>query len=98
MKATGTGISVDLQTLCFNIKTCDLDVGAIVTNTTIEVQGQLLNGWRFEESRLDQQHWVAVALKINKTKISNVCWRGMLRGRRGNELVETSGTKLHILF
>ena len=68
MKATGTGISVDLQSLCFNVVTSELDVGVTATDTTIEVEGQTLNEWRFEESRLDEHHWVAVALKVNEDK------------------------------
>ena len=72
VKATGTGISVDLQTLNFNVGTAELDVGVVATNTTVEVEGRRLEDWRFEESRLDEQHWAAVALQVKHTKNTKV--------------------------
>lgn len=62
VKATGTGIAVDLQEISFRIKTNNLTVGAVVTDTELFVNGSRLEDWNFEETLLDESHCVAVAL------------------------------------
>jgi len=62
VKATGTGIAVDLQKISFKIKTSDLRIDEVVTDTELYVNGTRLEDWNFEESLLDENHCVAVAL------------------------------------
>ncbi|GFG37559.1 hypothetical protein Cfor_09600 [Coptotermes formosanus] len=62
VKATGTGIAVDLQKISFRVKTSELRIGAVVTDTELYVNGTRLEDWHFEESLLDENHCVAVAL------------------------------------
>lgn len=63
VKGTGTGIAVDLQQVSFKIKTSDLRIGSVVTDTELYVNGDHLEDWSFEESLLDEDHCVAVALR-----------------------------------
>ncbi|KDR21166.1 L-aminoadipate-semialdehyde dehydrogenase-phosphopantetheinyl transferase [Zootermopsis nevadensis] len=62
VKATGTGIAVNLQQINFKIKSSNLRTGAVVTDTELFVNGNHLEDWSFEESLLDENHCVAVAL------------------------------------
>ena len=62
VKATGTGIVVDLQKISFKIKTSDLRIDAVVTDTELYINGTHLEDWNFEESLLDENHCVTVAL------------------------------------
>jgi 4'-phosphopantetheinyl transferase len=70
VKATGTGIAVDLQQISFRIKTNALTVGAVVTDTELYVSGNRLEDWNFEESLLDESHCVSVALN-GRDKVSD---------------------------
>lgn len=60
VKATGTGIVVDLQNLEFRVKTKELLTGSYVTDTQLYVGG-MAQQWRFEEVLLGD-HVVAVAV------------------------------------
>jgi hypothetical protein len=62
VKATGTGITVDLQQISFRVKTSYLRMGTVVTDTELYVNGIHLEDWNFEECLLDENHCVAVAL------------------------------------
>lgn len=62
VKNVGVGITVDLQKISFTTK-ADLKEGNIVTNTCLDVDGVRQTNWRFEESLLDSEHIVAVALE-----------------------------------
>jgi 4'-phosphopantetheinyl transferase len=62
VKATGTGIVVDLQRISFRVNTSVLRMGVVVTDTELYVNGNHLEDWSFEESLLDENHCVAVAL------------------------------------
>lgn len=62
VKNVGVGITVDLQTISFAIQTPDLSIFHPVTNTTLSVDGKPMQNWLFEESLLDNEHCVAVAL------------------------------------
>jgi phosphopantetheinyl transferase len=65
VNTTGTGIAVGLQKISFRVKTSDLRIGAEVTDTELYVNGTRLEDWNFEESLLDENHCVTVALNGN---------------------------------
>uniref|UniRef100_A0A1B6KSW7 L-aminoadipate-semialdehyde dehydrogenase-phosphopantetheinyl transferase n=1 Tax=Graphocephala atropunctata TaxID=36148 RepID=A0A1B6KSW7_9HEMI len=60
-KATGTGITVDLQKICFKLNSLVLSQNVIVDNTEVYVEGQKQEGWKFEESMIDGDHIATVA-------------------------------------
>lgn len=62
-KATGTGITVDLQNISFKLNNLVLLENSIVTDTEVFVGGIKQIKWRFEESLVDKNHIVAVAIK-----------------------------------
>lgn len=70
VKATGTGIGVDLQQISFRIKTSDIRIGTVVTDTELYVNDNHLEDWNFEESLLDENHCVAVAMS-RKSRVSD---------------------------
>lgn len=63
VKCIGVGITVDLRKIDFHIST-PLAKGANTVNLTTRVQlnGQTEDNWHFEETRLDDEHCVAVAI------------------------------------
>ena len=61
VKATGTGITVDLQSLNFLVAGA-VEVGRVESGTRLELAGQPAD-WRFEESLLDEDHIVSVAVE-----------------------------------
>lgn len=63
VKNVGVGISMDLQKIDFMINTMTLSTDQIATDTTVKVNGNLLENWIFEESLIDNEHCVAVALE-----------------------------------
>jgi 4'-phosphopantetheinyl transferase superfamily len=64
VKATGTGITVNLQDLSF--QTMDKLSTPVITGTTLLKKGNLLTDWTFEESVLDtSEHCVSVARNFN---------------------------------
>lgn len=71
VKAIGVGITVNLQSLCFQINdTNHLKANEITRTTKLEVGGKILD-WVFEESLLDKDHCVAVALQEKDSVLSN---------------------------
>ncbi|PSN48821.1 L-aminoadipate-semialdehyde dehydrogenase-phosphopantetheinyl transferase [Blattella germanica] len=62
VKAVGTGITVDLQRISFKVNSPKLEMGHIVTDTELYVNGRHLKDWNFEESLIDEEHCVAVAI------------------------------------
>lgn len=65
VKNIGVGITVDLQKICFGVKTPRVNVGSFVTDTNLTVNGELIHDWTFEETMLDPTHCVAVAVNLN---------------------------------
>lgn len=64
VKNTGVGITIDLQSIEFAVRTPQLRLGdRPVTDTTLSVSGTPLIGWTFEESLLDDTHSVCVAVR-----------------------------------
>lgn len=66
-KNIGVGITMDLQSIDFKLKTDDLAIDHITRDTVVSVGRQLQRNWIFEESLLDDDHCVAVAVE-NPTK------------------------------
>lgn len=64
VKAEGTGIYSDLKTISFSCPTTELDQETVVEDSIVRVDGQPLSDWHFEESLLDKDHTVAVAIKL----------------------------------
>lgn len=79
VKAEGFGITIDLQSTSFTCPTTTLQVSTLVSDTVLQVNGQFLSGWRFQECLLDPDHCVSVALQqvsnteeeSKKGKVSN---------------------------
>lgn len=63
VKNVGIGISMDLQKIDFMIKTKTLSTNKTAMDTVVNVNGEVLDNWIFEESLIDNEHCVAVAVK-----------------------------------
>lgn len=64
VKAIGKGITIDLREIDFKTNS-RLVANTVTTNTVLYING-LRQDWLFEESLLDSQHCIAVALQENK--------------------------------
>ncbi|KAJ8909696.1 hypothetical protein NQ315_002736 [Exocentrus adspersus] len=62
VKATGVGITVNLQDISFKINTNILSKEFIVNDTQLYVKGLKLEEWEFQEMLIDDFHCVSVAL------------------------------------
>lgn len=62
-KNIGVGITMDLQSIDFKLKTDELAIDHITRDTSVSVDGKLQRNWIFEESLLDDEHCVAVAVE-----------------------------------
>lgn len=62
VKNIGVGITVDLEKINFQPKE-SLSTSTIARSTSVSVNGSQMNNWVFEESLLDHNHCVAVAVK-----------------------------------
>lgn len=65
VKALGIGIVIDLKTIDFKTNS-KLIPGKLICDTVLRWKGDIQN-WLFEESLLDSEHCVAVALQENET-------------------------------
>ncbi|XP_020711561.2 L-aminoadipate-semialdehyde dehydrogenase-phosphopantetheinyl transferase [Athalia rosae] len=63
-KAVGEGITIDLSRIVFKVNS-DLVAGSLIKDTELYVDG-IKQSWLFEESLIDSNHCVAVALQENK--------------------------------
>ncbi|XP_071951390.1 L-aminoadipate-semialdehyde dehydrogenase-phosphopantetheinyl transferase-like [Antedon mediterranea] len=63
IKAIGIGLGFNLQRISFKPETITLTPGTIVTDTKLVLDGSLAEQWKFQETKLDDNHFVAVALK-----------------------------------
>lgn len=65
VKNIGVGITIDLQQISFDVRTPCLSVGHVVSDTclTLSGGGAVQTDWIFEESLLDGDHCVAVAIR-----------------------------------
>lgn len=62
-KNIGIGILTNLQRINFSIKTDCLNKFQVVVDSTVDTDGDECRNWIFEESLLDDQHCVAVAIQ-----------------------------------
>lgn len=62
VKATGTGITIDLRTIVFKVNSKVLRRGDYVSDTVLYVNGIEQQKWEFHESLIDESHCVCVAL------------------------------------
>ncbi|XP_071445511.1 L-aminoadipate-semialdehyde dehydrogenase-phosphopantetheinyl transferase [Hetaerina americana] len=62
VKATGTGITVDLQSISFRIPSEVLSANHISKDSAVFLNGVAMNEWIFEESLVNDEHCVAVAI------------------------------------
>ncbi|KAG8325120.1 L-aminoadipate-semialdehyde dehydrogenase-phosphopantetheinyl transferase [Homalodisca vitripennis] len=76
-KAVGTGITGDLRNISFNLKSHKLSSNVIVDDTEVFIGGCKCGSWKFEETMIDREHIVTVALndrernfKIHRNKCS----------------------------
>lgn len=67
VKATGTGIGRDLQSVEFQINTKELSPQNVTSDTNFFLDEDEMDGWLFEETKLDDLHQVAVALGPSHT-------------------------------
>jgi len=72
VKAVGSGLGINLQTLEFQpIGTpCE---GTVICDTTIKIDGARDDRWKFEETLLDDDHVVGVALSDAKSESQPFC-------------------------
>lgn len=68
VKALGVGIGYRLDRLSFQVHTPKLNQDTVTTDTQLLVDGELVKDWLFEESLIDSDHTVAVALSPLSTK------------------------------
>ncbi|NXL16201.1 ADPPT transferase, partial [Setophaga kirtlandii] len=62
LKAIGVGIGFNLQRIEFNVSPLTLEIGKVYKETKMFLDGEKEEEWTFEETRLDDNHHVAVAL------------------------------------
>lgn len=62
VKNIGVGLTVDLRSKSFSVRTPLLSTQSVVTDTSISIDNVPKDNWLFEESLLDDEHCVAVAL------------------------------------
>lgn len=62
VKADGSGITTDLRRFTFYCPTRNLRPESIISDTSVSIDGKEARKWIFEETLLDDQHIVSVAL------------------------------------
>ncbi|KAI5188352.1 L-Aminoadipate-Semialdehyde Dehydrogenase-Phosphopantetheinyl Transferase [Manis pentadactyla] len=63
IKAIGVGLEFELQRPEFDISPLNLDIGQVYKETHLFLDGEEEKEWAFEESKVDEHHFVAVALR-----------------------------------
>ncbi|KFO25648.1 L-aminoadipate-semialdehyde dehydrogenase-phosphopantetheinyl transferase [Fukomys damarensis] len=63
IKAIGVGLGFELQRLEFDISPLNLEIGQVYKETRLFLDGEEEKEWVFEESKIDEHHFVAVALR-----------------------------------
>lgn len=64
VKNLGLGLTIPLKDISFSIKTIELKIGELVTDTVVYQSNVLCKDWVFVETLLDEAHAVAVSLRI----------------------------------
>lgn len=78
VKNIGVGITIDLQSVDFRLSTDYLSTTDIVRDTVVSFEGARQNNWLFEESLLDNDHCVAVAVKNPSTEYDELSQNDLL--------------------
>lgn len=86
VKAEGFGISVDLRKITFTCPTDHLRRERLTTDTQLSVDQKLMSEWSFEESLIDEDHCVAVA--VCRTESPACEQEAVFRTITANELIE----------
>ncbi|XP_059480587.1 L-aminoadipate-semialdehyde dehydrogenase-phosphopantetheinyl transferase [Neocloeon triangulifer] len=71
VKATGTGITVNLQNLSFATSSRIGSTSSSLTDTILYESEVPLNDWTFEESMLDEKHCVSLCRNFNVNNVEN---------------------------
>lgn len=77
VKLVGFGIGYSLRRLNFTVHSA-LSVGRTVNDTDVQVDGRLQIDWKFEETMLDDNHIVCVALRQLPKVVSDVSSSGIV--------------------
>lgn len=72
VKNIGVGITINLQKIDFQLNTECLTKDNIVRNSVVSVDGEISNDWIFEESLLDDDYCVAVAMKNTSSAYNEI--------------------------
>ena len=67
VKAVGTGLNLDLQTLDFRVGSAEVAAGRVEEGTVLVREGAA-TAWRFQESRIDSEHLASVCLEEGEEK------------------------------
>ena len=62
VKAVGTGLNLDLQTLDFRVSSAEVAAGGVEEGTVLVREGAATT-WRFQECRIDAEHLASVCLE-----------------------------------
>ncbi|XP_053205151.1 L-aminoadipate-semialdehyde dehydrogenase-phosphopantetheinyl transferase-like isoform X2 [Panonychus citri] len=65
VKAKAIGIGYELRRIQFNCPTINVPINQIVNDTLVNHDGLLSNNWMFEESLIDGNHFISVALSAD---------------------------------
>ncbi|XP_058125252.1 L-aminoadipate-semialdehyde dehydrogenase-phosphopantetheinyl transferase [Anopheles ziemanni] len=63
VKNVGVGITIDLRKISFRMRSDLLARDRVASDTTLRVNDEPMQSWRFEESLIDRDHCVAVSLE-----------------------------------
>lgn len=73
VKNIGVGITINLQSIDFRLHTQHLFMDHVIRDSQVCANGNLLPNWIFEESMLDGDHCVAVAITNPTAEYLNLC-------------------------
>jgi 4'-phosphopantetheinyl transferase len=88
VKAEGFGISVDLEKISFSCPTASLSTDTLTSDTKLSVDGKQMSDWIFEETLIDQDHCVAVALNHNPASSRSDGDEPVFRKVTANDLIQ----------
>ncbi|XP_006509940.1 L-aminoadipate-semialdehyde dehydrogenase-phosphopantetheinyl transferase isoform X2 [Mus musculus] len=63
IKAIGVGLGFEMQRLEFDVSPLNMDIGQVYKETCLILDGEEEKEWAFEESKIDEHHFVAVAVR-----------------------------------
>ncbi|XP_014662961.1 PREDICTED: L-aminoadipate-semialdehyde dehydrogenase-phosphopantetheinyl transferase-like [Priapulus caudatus] len=72
IKAVGIGIGFELKRMEFHIYSPEVPIGQVISDTRLYVDGMIQNRWQFQETRLDDLHYVAVAVEHSSMRTEDM--------------------------